>query len=315
MITMEKREHGEYGPKTTVGILRLFRTGFKSYGSSNVSAYGWGISFASYLVDQESGFYQVRNRYLHPFLGRWLSRDPLPNAELSQGNNLYWYVGNNPGSRTDELGLFALGIYGFGPADTFFGFPLANQDVTQIGKDTNGGAEGNVFWRGQLGQIRNYILTEYKANKKKSSAPVPIVLFGYSRGGVTITEIASWILNDKKDLPCVKVYLVGIDPVHVTPGGPTIQVPKGVTDWYAWYQKNGWEFAWDIPGAGVLKVLSLFEFAHINGTPYSGVENKNKIVGRNHKGELVDHASMPAYVNNESEKLAVNKINEFNNRK
>jgi RHS repeat-associated protein len=38
-------------------------------------------------------------------VGRWLSRDPLKNAELVQGPNLYAYVGNNPVSRFDPLGL------------------------------------------------------------------------------------------------------------------------------------------------------------------------------------------------------------------
>jgi len=37
-------------------------------------------------------------------VGRWLSRDPLPNAELSQGASLYWYVGNNPINGNDPLG-------------------------------------------------------------------------------------------------------------------------------------------------------------------------------------------------------------------
>jgi RHS repeat-associated protein len=37
--------------------------------------------------------------------GRWLSRDPLENAEMSQGPNLYAYVLNNPVNLTDILGL------------------------------------------------------------------------------------------------------------------------------------------------------------------------------------------------------------------
>jgi len=41
-----------------------------------------------------------------PDLGRWLSRDPLENAELSQGPNLYAYVGNNPVNLADPLGLY-----------------------------------------------------------------------------------------------------------------------------------------------------------------------------------------------------------------
>jgi RHS repeat-associated protein len=44
-------------------------------------------------------------RPYHPKLGRWLSRDPLSDAELTQRNNLYAYVGNNPVNRIDSMGL------------------------------------------------------------------------------------------------------------------------------------------------------------------------------------------------------------------
>ena len=44
-------------------------------------------------------------RVYDPDLGRWLSRDPLADAERSQGPNLYVYVGNGPVLRLDQLGL------------------------------------------------------------------------------------------------------------------------------------------------------------------------------------------------------------------
>jgi RHS repeat-associated protein len=47
----------------------------------------------------------TRYRAYDPELGRWLSRDPLENAELSVGPNLYAYVNNNPISNVDPLGL------------------------------------------------------------------------------------------------------------------------------------------------------------------------------------------------------------------
>ena len=40
-----------------------------------------------------------------PTIGRWLSRDPLKNAEFKEGPNLYTYVSNNPVNLWDELGL------------------------------------------------------------------------------------------------------------------------------------------------------------------------------------------------------------------
>jgi RHS repeat-associated protein len=44
-------------------------------------------------------------RVYDPELGRWLSRDPLENAEVAQGPNLYAYVANDPVNLIDPLGL------------------------------------------------------------------------------------------------------------------------------------------------------------------------------------------------------------------
>ena len=88
------------------------RYGYNAFGLSRVmdadfnvislSSYDWETRYACYRFDSESSFYQVRNRYLHPTLGRWLTREPL-----DLGINLYAYVGNNPMSQIDSLGLFA----------------------------------------------------------------------------------------------------------------------------------------------------------------------------------------------------------------
>src|SRR5437588_3130887 len=43
-------------------------------------------------------------RAYDPDLGRWLSRDPLPDAELLQGTNLYLYVRANPANLLDPDG-------------------------------------------------------------------------------------------------------------------------------------------------------------------------------------------------------------------
>src|SRR5689334_15387903 len=63
------------------------------------------FGFAGMFLVAETGLYLATFRTYDPALGRWLSRDPLRNAEESQGPNLYAYVGNNPVNLIDPLGL------------------------------------------------------------------------------------------------------------------------------------------------------------------------------------------------------------------
>jgi RHS repeat-associated protein len=107
----------------------LFMTA--SFAPLSESAYDWETTFCGYRLDSETGFYQVRYRYLHPTLGRWLSRDPLDGGvrltprvpgmnqdfeatyllssdrpvEMLLGPNLYEYVDNTPLNGTDPSGL------------------------------------------------------------------------------------------------------------------------------------------------------------------------------------------------------------------
>jgi RHS repeat-associated protein len=91
----------------------LERYGYEAFGTSRVmddefntetsSSYEWETRFGAYRWDGETGLYQVRNRYLHPKLGRWVSRDPI---EYEDGVNLYQYVNNTPGNGVDPSGLW-----------------------------------------------------------------------------------------------------------------------------------------------------------------------------------------------------------------
>jgi RHS repeat-associated protein len=99
------------GVTNTSGVVQE-RYGYDAYGLSRVmddsfdvigsSAYDWETRFGAYRWDQETGLYQVRYRYLHPTLGRWLTRDPI--AEIG-GFNLYQYVNGSPTNFIDTLGL------------------------------------------------------------------------------------------------------------------------------------------------------------------------------------------------------------------
>jgi len=72
-----------------------------SFGSAS-SSYSWETLYGAYRYDSDTGLYQVRFRYHHPKLGRWINRDPI--GEVA-GTNLYAYVGNNGPNSVDWLGL------------------------------------------------------------------------------------------------------------------------------------------------------------------------------------------------------------------
>lgn len=63
------------------------------------------FAFTGHYYHARSGLYLAPYRAYSPSIGRWLSRDPLQNADLSEGPNLYTYVHNNPVHLIDPLGL------------------------------------------------------------------------------------------------------------------------------------------------------------------------------------------------------------------
>ncbi|HEX4262949.1 MAG TPA: RHS repeat-associated core domain-containing protein [Verrucomicrobiae bacterium] len=64
------------------------------------------FGFAGMFWSGEASLSLTRFRAYDPELGRWLSRDPLKNAEMKAGPNLYSYVANNPVNMTDRSGLY-----------------------------------------------------------------------------------------------------------------------------------------------------------------------------------------------------------------
>lgn len=67
------------------------------------SAVGNAWGFQGQYLDYETGFYYFRERYYDPELGRFLQRDPVWDP-MNQAND-YTFVGNNPASALDPLGL------------------------------------------------------------------------------------------------------------------------------------------------------------------------------------------------------------------
>jgi RHS repeat-associated protein len=64
------------------------------------------FGYTGHYFHAPSGLNLTLYRAYNPALGRWLSRDPLQDAELLQGPNLYAYVSNAPITTIDPFGLF-----------------------------------------------------------------------------------------------------------------------------------------------------------------------------------------------------------------
>jgi RHS repeat-associated protein len=95
-----------------------------SFGARASSSFDWETLFDGYRFDTETGTYQVRFRYLHPGLGRWLSRDPIGESRVElqfrasaflslnpyggDALNLYRYGLNSPLQTVDAYGLLSL---------------------------------------------------------------------------------------------------------------------------------------------------------------------------------------------------------------
>src|SRR5206468_1078196 len=54
---------------------------------------------------REASLWMTKFRAYDPTIARWLSRDPLKNAEIEEGHNLFAYVQNDPVDFIDPLGL------------------------------------------------------------------------------------------------------------------------------------------------------------------------------------------------------------------
>jgi RHS repeat-associated protein len=251
------------------------------------------------------------NAFYDPTVGRWLNRDPLGDEaflmEQMQGKpfeeqvrlreesfkNPYRFVDNDPTNKFDPVGLQAIvGIYGFGPATSQF---WLNDPSNLVVARIAGATDGKPFGRSQQGAIRDYIKSEYKKDPKK-----PIVIFGYSRGAVASSEVADWVIKNK-EMPCARVFVVGIDPVTLTGPGP-VRLNKKVEEFASWYQKNG-------GGWGPWKVITV-NLADLDGTTMTGAPGRNHLITTGARGYLVNHAGMP-----EATESAVQAaINDFKNR-
>ena len=74
-----------------------------NFGGKTTSDYGWNRTFTGQVLDTETGLMLYRNRFYHPTLGRFVTRDPI--GYNSNGINLYQYCANDSINSIDLLGL------------------------------------------------------------------------------------------------------------------------------------------------------------------------------------------------------------------
>jgi RHS repeat-associated protein len=127
------------------------------------------FGFTGHFHENRPALSMTLYRVYDPSIGRWLSRDPLVNAEVSQGSNLYAYVGNNPINLTDPYGRDWLNklaraaalIYELGQSMTGKGDPPAKDPppvtapespakaayIARAGANPNTGGKAARWWR------------------------------------------------------------------------------------------------------------------------------------------------------------------------
>ena len=92
--------------------------------------------FTGYRYDSETGFYFALNRYYDPRAGRFISRDPAGSwYDPYAIGNAFAYVGNNPATLMDPLGLAAKS-FGVDPSDVVaWGSKAGSAAAGQASKD------------------------------------------------------------------------------------------------------------------------------------------------------------------------------------
>jgi RHS repeat-associated protein len=96
------------------------------------AAVGNPYYFTGARLDEETGLYYMRHRYMEPWTGRFVSRDPLGVwGDAANCGNAQAYAGSNPWTLTDPLGL-ATASRGYSPQEIMGMWQTENQMVAQI---------------------------------------------------------------------------------------------------------------------------------------------------------------------------------------
>ena len=113
-----------------------------NFGTKTNSGYNWNRTFTGQVLDAETGLMLYRNRYYHPTLGRFVSRDPI--GYEANDVSLYRYVGNRTTIGFDVYGLdgFLFNCYDAGAE---FYFPPPSKPQTNFFYDYRANGRGSWY--------------------------------------------------------------------------------------------------------------------------------------------------------------------------
>ena len=158
--------------------------------------------------EQEVGMYYYRARFMDPRLGRFLSQDPL--GFLSGDYNLRAYVGNNPISFIDILGLYPL------DASQRSSVQWAVDQVREKGYDKIAGDLQRMLDKGNFnldGSIPRSSLRGWKPPADIGAKPLSVIPRGLPRGGFIVDDSMS--SNEYGRTDYLHPKTINLNPDHI----------------------------------------------------------------------------------------------------
>ncbi|WAT14754.1 RHS repeat domain-containing protein [Xanthomonas fragariae] len=181
-----------------------------------------------------SGLYYYRARYYRPQWGRFISEDPI---QLAAGPNSYAYVGGNPISFTDSLGLDYL-IIGGGVRDgssNFFGhvgMAISGNGMFSYGNSTALGSSPTAYIQSQS-QFRNQLVTLVPSTPAQAAASAAYLSSNYpDKNDVGLFDNCAVRTNEglmAGGMPSQQIPFPGglARGVGSLPGAQTFFIPQG----------------------------------------------------------------------------------------
>ena len=240
---------------------------YDPYGSATIYDGSWNevqweaskhnaVLYCGYRFDAETGFYNVRFRYYHPTLGRWMARDPGPasprdegqedvSGAYSDGMNLYQYCHSTPAAGTDPSGRIFILIHGNTASGHHYGLGEMRKLTRLIASQIMGQDEVKLHDPEGKHRLWMYVKHAADANMHAGKRCSPIIIIGYSDGATRLRWLTQQLAAK---YPKEKVDYVGvIDMTRSTfgrfgtklpGGGPYVTLPSNVLDGDNFYQRH-----------------------------------------------------------------------------